>query len=94
MKTIGWGKSWGSADATRIRLSSSTSRRSNAERCLANGGNGGGLACNLDLRYCLSSEEIQQELARRSDEPSRRLASPASHSLGCPGPLELESDAA
>ena len=58
------------------------------------GGNRGGLACDLDLGYGLSSEEIQQEFAGRSDEPSRRLASPGSHSLACPGPLELESHAA
>ena len=38
----------------------------------------------------LSSEEIQQEFARRSDEPSRRFAAPGSHSLVGPGPLELE----
>jgi hypothetical protein len=37
-------------------------------------GNGGGFACDLDLGYRLSSEEVQQEFARRSDEPSRRLA--------------------
>ena len=69
-------------------------QRSHAERCLANGGNGGGLACDLDLGDGLPSEEIQQEFAGRSDEPSRRLASPGSHSLVCPGPRELESHAA
>jgi hypothetical protein len=71
-----------------------TLKRSHAERCLANSGNGSGLACDLELGCGLSSEEIQQEFARRSDEPSRRLASPGSHSLVCPGPLELESHAA
>jgi hypothetical protein len=68
--------------------------RSHAERRLANGGNGGGLACDLDLGDGLPPEEIQQQFARQSDESSRRLASPGSHSLVCPGPLELESEAA
>ena len=60
----------------------------------ANGGNGGGLASDLDLGDGLPSEEIQQKFAGRSDEPSRRLASPGSHSLVCPSPRELESHAA
>jgi len=68
-----------------------TFKRSHAERRLANGGNGGGLTDDLDPRRSLSAEQVQQELAGRSDEPSRRMATPGSHSLICPGPLELES---
>ena len=58
-----------------------------------NGGDRGGLAYDLDLGHGLSPEEIEQEFARWSDEPSLRLASSRSDSLACPGPLELESHA-
>jgi hypothetical protein len=75
-------------------VASSHCPRSHAERCLANGGNRGGLAHNFDPGDGSSAEEIEQDFAWRSDEPSGWLASPSSHSLVHSGPLELESDAA
>ena len=65
-----------------------------AEPRTPDGFDGVGGPADLDLCRALTTEEIEQQLARKSSDANRGFPSPGSYRVGRPSPLELEPCAA
>jgi len=65
-----------------------------AELRAPDGFDGASRAVNFDSRRALTTEEIQQQLTRQSNDASRGFPSPDPQGLSRPSPLELKASIA
>jgi hypothetical protein len=61
-----------------------------AEPRAPDGFDGVGGPADFDLCRALTTEEIEQQLARKSSDANRGFPSPGSYGIGRPGPLKLK----
>ena len=67
---------------------------SHAEPRMPDGFDGGGWPTDLNVCRALTTEEIEQQFARESDDANRGSPAPGSDDTVRPSPLELEPSAA
>ena len=62
-----------------------------AEVCAPDSSDGASRPANFDSRRALTTEEIEQQLTRQSNDASRGFPAPGRYGVGRPGPLELKA---
>jgi hypothetical protein len=65
-----------------------------AQPCTPDGFDGVGGPADFDLCRALTTEEIEQQLTRKSSDANRGFPSPGSYGIGRPSPLKLKPCAA
>jgi hypothetical protein len=70
------------------------SKALHAEPDALDGFEGVGGPADFDLRRTLTTEEIEQQLAREAGDANRRSPSPRSYGFGRPSPVKFKSRAA
>ncbi len=76
--------------ATGVQPTGEQDPSSHAEPPASDGVDGVGGSAEFDVRHTLTTEEIEQQLARKSGDANGRVPSPGHYGMGRPCPSELE----